>query len=236
VEITISHPGRQPLEDRLVTLTRPLSFGEELANALTHGVGLVASIIGVPILISVAIGRGDPWFIAGCTVFAVSLLGLYGASTLYHALPPCRAKHVCRLLDHAAIYLLIAGTYTPFTLGVLRGGWGWLLFGVVWSLAAFGIAFKAIFRFRYPHGSTLFYLAMGWLAVVALRPLAAVLPQTGLWLIIAGGLLYTGGVAFYVWDRPRYSHMVWHLFVLGGSTCHFLAVLWYALPSAPGLI
>jgi hemolysin III len=219
-----------------VTLTRPLSFGEELANAVTHGVGLVASLIGVPILISAAIGRGDSWHIAGCTVFAVSLLGLYGASTLYHALPPCRAKRVFRLVDHGAIYLLIAGTYTPFTLGVLRGGWGWLLFGVVWSLAAFGIAFKAIFRFRYPHWSTLFYLGMGWLAVVALRPLAAAVPQTGLWLLVVGGLLYTGGVAFYVWDRPRYSHTVWHLFVLGGSTCHFFAVLWYALPATPGLI
>jgi len=218
-----------------LTLTRPLSLREELANAMTHGVGLLASLIGVPILLATAVGRGDGWYIAGCTVFAASLLALYAASTVYHALPPCRAKEVLRVVDHGAIYFLIAGSYTPFTLGVLRGGWGWPLFAVVWSLAAIGILFKLRFGFRFPHASTLFYLGMGWLALVAARPLAAALPGSAIGLLAAGGLLYTAGVVFYVWDRPRYSHMVWHLFVLGGSTCHFLAVLWYAVPSARAL-
>lgn len=219
-----------------MTLTRPLWFSEEAANAMTHGVGLLASLIGVPILLWTAVGRGDFWHIAGCTVFAVSLIGLYAASTLYHALPPSRAKRVLRVIDHAAIYFLIAGSYTPFTLGVLRGGWGWALFGVVWSLAAFGILFKTLFGFRYPHASTLFYLGMGWLALVAARPLTAVLSGGGLGLLLAGGLLYTAGVVFFVWDRWRYSHVVWHLFVLGGSACHFLAVLWYAVPSRPTVL
>jgi hemolysin III len=190
----------------------------------------VASLIGVPILLGAAVGRGDAWDVAGCAIFAASLLGLYAASTLYHAVRPSRAKHLLRLIDHGAIYVLIAGTYTPFTLGVLRGGWGWGLFGVTWGLAAFGILFKALFRFRYPHASTLLYLGMGWLAVIAIRPLMERLAGGGVGLLLAGGLLYTLGVVFYVGDRRRYSHVVWHLFVLGGSGCHFLAVLWYALP------
>jgi hemolysin III len=215
---------------------RPMPLREELANASIHGVGLLGSLVGVPILLSTVAGRGDAWQIAGCAVFAATLVGLYAASTLYHALPPSPAKRLLRVIDHSAIYLLIAGTYTPFTLGVLRGGWGWLLFGVVWSLAAFGILCKAVFGFRYPHASTLFYLAMGWLAVVAARPLAAAVPGVGLGLLLAGGLLYTAGVVFFVWDRRPYSHMVWHVFVLGGSACHFLAVLWYAVPGTPGTL
>jgi hemolysin III len=219
-----------------MALVRPAPLREELANATTHGLGLLASLVGVPILLSTVASRGDAWQIAGCAVFAATLVGLYTASTLYHALPPSPAKRVLRLIDHSAIYLLIAGTYTPFTLGVLRGGWGWLLFGVVWSLAAFGILCKTLLGFRYPHASTLFYLAMGWLAVVAVRPLAAALPGVGLGLLLAGGLLYTAGVFFFVWDRRPYCHMVWHVFVLGGSACHFLAVLWYAVPATPGTV
>lgn len=211
--------------------SRSLSAGEELANALTHGLGLVASLVAGPVLLLAAVSRGDTWQILGCSVFVVSLLTLYTASTLYHALPSSPAKQVLQILDHSAIYLLIAGTYTPFTLGVLRGAWGWSLFGVVWGLAATGILFKSVFGLRFPRTSTALYLAMGWLALLAVRPLRATIPQAGLDLLLIGGLLYTVGVIFFAWERPRYNHFVWHLFVLGGSTCHFLAVLWYALPA-----
>ncbi len=212
-------------------LERPLSLGEEIANSLTHGLGLVASLVGLPVLVIAAAGRGDALQVIGASIFAASLVALYAASTTYHAWPPSRAKQILRVVDHVAIYLLIAGTYTPFTLGVLRGTWGWTLFGVVWSLAALGIVFKTVLGFRYPRASTLFYVAMGWLAVVAIRPMADQVPAMGLAWIAAGGLLYTAGVAFYAWERLRYGHAVWHLFVLGGSTCHFFAVLWYGIPS-----
>jgi len=213
-----------------MTIGRPLSLGEEVANSVTHGLGLLASLVGVPVLLTTAVAAHDTALIIGSTVFGASLVGLYAASTLYHALPPSQAKRIFRVIDHAAIYLLIAGTYTPFTLGVLRGGWGWLLLGIVWTFAVLGILFKTLGGLRFPRVSTLLYLIMGWLAVVTLRPLAAALPGAGLGLLLVGGLLYTGGVIFFVWERPRYNHTVWHLFVLGGSACHFLAVLWYALP------
>jgi hemolysin III len=212
-------------------MTEPhtLSLGEEIANAVTHGVGLVASLIGLPILVLAAAARGDALLVAGCSVFGATLVALYAASTLYHAVPPSRAKQVLRVIDHAAIYLLIAGTYTPFTLGVLRAHAGWILFGVVWCLAALGILFKVALGMRFPRASTLVYVLMGWLAIIAIRPLAAGLPQTGLAWLIAGGLFYTGGVYFYAKRRLRYGHTVWHLFVLAGSVCHFWAVLGYGL-------
>jgi hemolysin III len=210
---------------------RALTLAEELANSVTHGVGLVASLVGLPVLV-VAAARADAMHVAACSVFAVCLVTLYGVSTIYHALPPSPAKQVFRVLDHAAIFLLIAGTYTPFTLGVLRGAWGWTLFAVVWSLAAVGIAFKAIFGIRHPRLSTLSYVLMGWVVVVAIRPMAVRVPAAGLAWLVAGGLLYTGGVAFFAWERQRHSHAAWHLAVLGGSICHFFAVLWYAAPIA----
>jgi hemolysin III len=166
--------------------------------------------------------------IIACTVFAATLVLLYAASTLYHAIPASRAKQVLRVVDHSSIYLLIAGSYTPFTLGVLRGAWGWSLFGVVWTLAACGILYKTMFGFRFPRLSTGFYLAMGWLAVVALEPLARALPGPALAWLLAGGLCYTAGVPFYARDRLRFRHAVWHLFVLAGSACHYVAVLLYA--------
>jgi hemolysin III len=209
---------------------RALSLAEEIANSVTHGIGLVASLVGLPVLVVAAAGRADAMHVVGCSVFAACLVALYAASTVYHALPPSRAKQVFRVLDHAAVYLLIAGTYTPFTLGVLRGAWGWTLFGIVWGLAALGILFKTLLGMRYPRVSTLFYLLMGWLAVIAIRPLTMRMPAAGLGWLIAGGLLYTGGVAFFAWERQRHSHTVWHLAVLGGSICHFFAVLWYAAP------
>jgi hemolysin III len=210
---------------------RRLSLGEEIANAVTHGVGLVASILAIPILLGAAAAGGETGLFVATAIFAATLVLLYATSTLYHALPPSRAKRICRVLDHSAIYLLIAGTYTPFAVGILRGGWGWGLLGVIWVLAVLGILFKAFGGLRFPRLSTFLYLGMGWLAVLVLRPLAAALPWTGLAWIVGGGLLYTAGVVFYVWERPRYSHMIWHLFVLGGSVCHFVAVLWYALPT-----
>ena len=210
-----------------MSLSQPLSAGEEIANAVTHGVGLLASLVAFPLLILAAVARGDSWYVVGCSVFGATLVALYAASTLYHAVPHGRAKRTLRVVDHAAIYLLIAGTYTPFTLGVLRGAWGWTLFGIVWTLAGLGILFKVTLGLRFPKASTLVYVLMGWMAILAIRPLTAAVPVAGLGWLVAGGLLYTGGVAFYAW-RARYSHTVWHLFVLGGSACHFVAVLGYA--------
>lgn len=203
-------------------------LADEIANAVTHGIGLILSLIGLPVLVMAIAARGDVLNVVGASVFGASLVALYAASTLYHAIPTPRVKHVFRIIDHVAIFLLIAGTYTPFTLGVLRGTWGWTLFGVVWGLAALGIVFKVVLGARYHALSTMFYLAMGWLVVIAIKPLMAVLPMAGLWLIAAGGMMYTVGVIFFLLDKRRFMHAVWHLFVMGGSACHFVAVLRYA--------
>lgn len=208
---------------------RPQTLGEEIANSLTHGLGLVASIAALPVLVIAAARRGDASQVTGGALFGASLVLLYLASTLYHALPGDRVKRLLRVADHSAIYLLIAGTYTPFTLGVLRGPWGWTLFGIVWALALLGILAKCTVGFRYPRLSTALYVVMGWLVVVAARPLATELAPAGLAWLIAGGLCYTGGVAFFVTDgRLRYGHAIWHLFVVAGSACHFVAVLLHA--------
>lgn len=217
---------RTPEHGPAATRRHP-SLGEEIANSVTHGLGLLASLVAAPALIVVA-ARGDAWRVVGSTVFAVTLVAMYAASTLYHSLPPSRAKRVFRVLDHGAIYLLIAGTYTPFTLGALRGAWGWSLFGLVWGLAVTGVVLKSVRGFRHPRVSTAVYLLMGWLVVVAIRPVTANLPLAGQLWLLAGGLAYTGGVVFYVLDHRRYVHAVWHLFVLGGSSCHFVAVLRYS--------
>jgi hemolysin III len=214
-----------------MTSVRPVSSAEEIANAVSHGLGLVASLIALPLLIAASTSRGDIRLIIGCSVFGATLVALYTASTIYHALPPSRAKDVLQLIDHSAIYLLIAGSYTPFALGVLRGVWGWSLLGTVWGLAAVGIAYKSLFGLRFPRFSILLYLLMGWLALVAMGPLTIALPRAGLLWLLAGGLLYTAGTVFYLREHPRFSHTVWHLFVLGGSACHVVAVLGYALPS-----
>lgn len=208
---------------------RPQSLGEEIANSVTHGVGLLGSMAALPVLVLGAVGQRDPWQLVGGAVFGITLVLLYLASTLYHALPVCRAKDVLRVLDHSAIYLLIAGTYTPFTLGALRGPWGWSLFGIIWGLALLGVAAKLTIGFRFPRLSTVLYLAMGWLVIVAIQPLVARVSPAGLAWLVAGGVCYTGGVAFYATDgRLRYGHAVWHLFVIAGSACHFCAVLWHA--------
>jgi len=207
---------------------RDCTVGEEIANSVTHGVGLVLSIAALPVLVAVAAVRHDTWQVVAGSIFASTLIALYAASTVYHALPPSKAKKVFRVIDHSAIYLLIAGTYTPFTLGVLRGGWGWSLFGVAWGLAALGVVFKTTLGFRYPRLSTAIYVLMGWMILFAIKPAIALVPRAGLLWLLAGGLCYTGGVYFYSRDRLRYGHAIWHLFVLAGSACHFVAVLGYA--------
>ncbi len=207
---------------------RPQSPGEEIANSVSHGVGLVAALVAVPILIVAAVRRGGAVGIVGASVFAGTMVLLYLASTLYHALPENKTKRMFQVLDHGAIFLLIAGTYTPFTLGVLRGGWGWTLFGLVWGLAVLGIVLKIVGGIRIPWLSTCLYLGMGWLVLIAVRPLWVRMPLSGLTWLVAGGLAYTAGVAFFAAERLRYSHFIWHLFVLTGTCCHFFAVLWYA--------
>ena len=207
---------------------RPQSLGEEIANSVSHGIGLVAALVGFPILVTAALQRGDPAGIAGASVFAITMVLLYLTSTLFHAFPACRAKRVFQILDHSAIYLLIAGTYTPFTLGVLRGAWGWTLFGLVWALAVVGTVFKALGGVRYTTFSTWVYLAMGWLVLIAIEPVWTLVPKWGLFWLFAGGIAYTAGAVFFMAERIRYFHFVWHLFVVAGTACHFLAVLWYA--------
>src|SRR3954470_2491193 len=207
--------------------SRP-SLGEEIANSVSHGVGAVAALAATPVLVLGAARRGGAIAIVGASIFAGSAVVLYLASTLYHALPRNRAKRVFQVIDHSAIFLLIAGTYTPFALGALRGRLGWTLFGVVWGLAALGITLKSVAGIRYPWLSTTLYLGMGWLALIAIRPLWIHVPLAGWLWLIAGGLAYTAGIAFYAAERLRYGHFVWHLFVLLGTVCHFFAVLWYA--------
>ncbi len=215
-----------------MTTSRAQSTGEELANSLTHGLGVVITLVAGPLLVILALGTGDPWRVVAAAVYATTLLLLFTSSMLYHALRSPRAKAVFQRIDHAAIYLLIAGTYTPFTLVTLRGPWGWSLFGIVWGLAIAGVALKGAFGARLPMLSTAVYLGMGWLMVVALRPLTLHVAPRGIVWLVAGGLFYTGGVVFYVRDeRRRYHHAIWHLFVLAGSMSHFCAVLWYALPA-----
>lgn len=209
-------------------LGRGQSLGEEIANSISHGVGLAAALAATPFLIAYAVQREGAAFMVGTSVFAATMVLLYLASTLYHALPRGQAKRVFRVIEHGAIFVLIAGTYTPFTLGVLRGAWGWTLFGLVWGLAAGGVLLKAVGGVRYPALSVLLYLGMGWLIVVAIRPLWLHVPLAGLVWLLSGGIAYTAGVAFFAAKQLRFSHFVWHLFVLAGSTCHFIAVQFYA--------
>lgn len=203
------------------------SVGEEIANSVSHGVGFLAVLAVTPFLVRAAIPHGAA-SIVGVSIFAATMAVLYLASTLYHALPNSRGKRVLRVIDHGAIFLLIAGTYTPFTLGILRGAWGWALFGTVWGLALAGVIFKVLGGVRYPTASTAIYVAMGWLVVVAIQPLWERMPQMGLIWLLAGGVAYTGGVLFYAMKRVRYGHLLWHCCVLTGTTCHFFAVIGYA--------
>ena len=217
----------------MATLARPPARAqtprEELANSVSHGIGFLLAVASLPVLIVTSASRGSAIDIVAVCVFSVTMMLLYGVSAAYHALPEGRGKAWLNRCDHAAIYLFIAGSYTPFVLGVLRGGWGWALFGVVWAMAVLGFSAKLANRLRHPLWSTGLYVAMGWTAVVAAAPLVARMPGVGLAWLVAGGVLYTLGAVVFLFDaRLRYAHFVWHLFVLGGSACHFIAVLGYS--------
>jgi len=214
--------------------TRRLS-AEELANSLTHGAGLMLSIAGFIVLLVLAAMRGSAWRIVSCAVYGSTLICLYTASTLYHGIPSRRLKRVLKTCDHSAIYLLIAGTYTPFLLVNLRGSWGWSLFAVIWGLAVAGILFKVWFVEHFPILSTAVYLLMGWLALVAVKPMLLSVPHSGLLWLLAGGLLYTVGVVFYAWKKVPYNHAIWHGFVIAGSTCHYFAVFCSVILTAKAL-
>jgi hemolysin III len=207
---------------------------EELANAITHGIGVALSIVGLVVMVVVATASGTAWHVTSVAIFGTALVLLYTSSTLYHSVRGADWKRVLRKFDHAAIFLLIAGTYTPFLLVSLRGPWGWSLFGVIWGLAAAGIALKFWFAGRFKVTSTLIYLAMGWLVVLAVKPMLAAVGVGGLGLLLGGGLCYTLGAGFYLWKRLPYHHAIWHLFVLGGSGCHWAAVYFFVLPHSRG--
>lgn len=207
------------------------SSREELANSLTHGLGALLGVAGLVLLVVTSAQHGDAWHVTSTAIFGTTLVLLYTASTLYHSIPGERRKHLLRKFDHAAIFLLIAGTYTPFMLVTLRGPWGWSLFGVVWGLAATGVALKFWFAGRFRLASTLIYLGMGWLVMIALKPLLAALPRAGFVWLVAGGACYSLGTIFYLWKRLPYHHAVWHLWVLAGSVCHWVAVYGYVVPS-----
>lgn len=203
--------------------------GEEIANSVSHALGLLLAIVGLPFLIANALHAQSGLAVAGAAVFGGSVILLYLASTLYHAIPHPGLKERLQRFDHGAIYLLIAGTYTPITLGVLRGNWGWSLLAVIWTFAVAGVIFKTLAGARYDRLSTLLYVAMGWAALVAIKPLWLHMQPGGLALLFGGGVAYTAGVVFYLLhDRLRYSHFIWHLFVLAGTGCHFIMVLNYA--------
>lgn len=206
---------------------------EELANSLTHAIGALLSGAGLVLLVIRSAQHGDAWHVVSTAIFGATLVLLYTASTLYHSFRSERTKQVLQKFDHAAIFLLIAGSYTPFVLVTLRGPWGWSLFGVVWGLAVVGVTMKFWLAGRFRLGSTLIYVAMGWLVLVAIKPLLAALPAGGIKLLLAGGLCYTGGAGFYLWKRLPYHHAVWHLFVLAGSACHWAAVYLHVVPAAP---
>jgi len=214
-------------KERLYTL------GEEVAHAITHGLGVVLAIVGLTVMVARAALYGNAWHIVGAAIFGSTLVLMYTASTLYHGIPAAQlpnAKKVLRIVDHSSIYLLIAGTYTPFTLVTLNGAVGWTLFGTVWGLALVGVVFKIFATGRFERLSLAIYLGMGWCIVGAIKPLVRTLDTGGLVLLVAGGLAYTGGVAFYALDHRRFFHAVWHGFVLAGSVLQYFAVLFYVIP------
>lgn len=212
-----------------ISWNRKQSLGEEIANSISHGIGVLAAISITPLLIIKAVPLGAA-SVVGVSIFSATMILLYMASTLYHAFPHSKTKRVFRIFDHSAIFLLIAGTYTPFTLGVLPGAWGWTLFGVIWSLAVLGVVSKSVHNVGTGRLSIVLYLAMGWMGVMAIKPLMANLPTNGLLWLLAGGVMYSIGVIFFANDhRIRYSHFVWHLFVLAGTACHVVSILGYAL-------
>lgn len=225
----VAHEAAERARETLYT------FGEELAHGLTHGIGAVLAIAGLAVMVAKAALYGHAIHVVAASIFGAALILMYAASTLFHSIPLPRTKHVFRIIDHCLIYVLIAGTYTPFTLVVLDGtAWGWPLFGFTWGLAAVGIAFKIFFTGRFEALSLVVYLAMGWCGVVAGKPIYAAMQAGGLWLLVAGGVAYSLGTIFYAWERLRYHHAIWHAFVLAGSICHYFCVLFYVIPGPHG--
>jgi len=214
----------------MIHITPRLKFLEEIANSITGGIGLLLSVAGLSVLVVLASIYGTAWHVVSCSIYGSTLVLLYGATTLYHSIPFPAAKRILRIADHVSIYLLIAGTYTPFALVTLRGGWGWTLFGLAWGFCFFGILFKLIFSTRYDFVSTALYVAMGWLVLIAIKPVMAALPSEGLIMLLVGGLSYTFGVVFYLLDnRLPFFHAIWHLFVIGGSVTHYFAVMFFVV-------
>lgn len=220
-------------ETRERITTRLYSLKEEIANGVTHGIGAVAAIVGLAVLVGYAAMNGDAQDVTAVAVFGGSMILLYTSSTLYHSVPHDGARRVLKVLDHASIYILIAGTYTPFALISLRGDLGWEVFAIIWSLAACGVLFKLFFTGKFDKLSTLIYLGMGWLVVFYGGPVMEAVPTGGMWLLLAGGLSYTLGVVFYVWHGLPFNHAIWHLFVLGGTVLHYFSILLYVVPDSP---
>jgi len=216
------------MKTQAVNISYEQSLGEEIANGISHGIGFLGAVAITPILIIKAIPSGAAT-IVGVSIFGTTMMLLYLASTLYHAFPKSRTKEIFQIFDHGAIFLLIAGTYTPFTLGLLYGPWGWTLFGIVWSLAILGIVIKSIRGASSGKLSTALYLAMGWIALIAIKPLLANVPTPGLVWLLAGGIMYSAGVFFFIKKHITYSHFIWHIFVLAGTACHVVSILGYAI-------
>lgn len=210
--------------------SKAYSIAEEVAHAVTHGIGAIASIVGLVVMVIWAAAYGDAWHIVSASIYGASLIILYLASTLYHAFPWPRVKSFFQQMDHAAIYLLIAGTYTPFALINLRGPWGWALLGVVWSIAIIGVILELAIENRKKWLSLSLYLGLGWMAIVAIKPMLSSVESGGLILLLAGGLAYSLGVIFYVWKSLKFHHAIWHVFVLAGSVLHFFSIFYYVLP------
>lgn len=213
----------------IVKKERIQSLGEEIANSVSHGIGFIAAIVISPILIVTAVQHGSAAGVVGAIVFSFSLVILFIVSTLYHSLARNKAKRVFQVLDHIAIFLMIAGTYTPFTLSVLKGSLGWTLFGIVWGLAFVGIIFQCLGGVKKNKLTLFLYLAMGWLIIFAVKPMLINMPLRGFFWLLVGGFAYTVGVGFYAAKKMRYAHFVWHLLVIAGSSCHSIAVLRYAV-------
>jgi hemolysin III len=218
------------MNPRTARIRRHDTLGEEMASSITHGIGAGLSVAGLVFLVVLAALYGDIWRIVSFSIYGATLTILYLASTLYHSFRNRKVKKILKIIDHSTIFLLIAGTYTPFLLISLRGAWGWTFFGIIWGLALTGIVFKSLFIDHYTKASVLIYIFMGWLCVVAIRPMLVSIPHGGLIGLTAGGVLYTAGVIFYAWRTLKYSHAIWHLFVLSGSICHYFSILLYLLP------
>lgn len=218
--------GPEGIRSRLVYYTEE----EELANSITHAIGVVFSVVALVVLIMRAASYGDPYRVTSVAIYGVCMLTFYSLSTVYHTVRKPYARYIFRILDHVSIYFMIAGSYTPFTLVTLRGPWGWALFITVWVAALLGAVLKVFTTHRHPILGPILYIVMGWIVVVALKPLSAALAPTGLKLLFAGGLAYTLGVIFYAWEKLPYNHAIWHVIVLVGSICHFLSIFYYVTP------